>query len=96
MDYLKMNELDEEYLEVHFDVSSYIAIENFIDDLAGLPSDVRTIVRDTELELGVGGLYLLAKKWTDEFMSIHENTVWGEDRDYYETIREFLDKKNYE
>lgn len=93
MDFLKMSELNEDYLEVHFDASSYIAIEGFIDDVEGLSSDVKSIVRKTENALGFGGLYLLAKKWTDEFMLMHENTIWGEDRNYFETIREFLNKK---
>ena len=80
----------ETYLETHFEVVSYIerymlASEN--------DYDVNTsAIIDRHKAQGHGGLYELAKEWTDEFQSIHENTEF--DGDWLDTIDEYLANKN--
>lgn len=43
-------------------------------------------------EQGMGGRYLLAHEWTNEFEKLNEGREW--DGEFYDEIDEFLVKKN--
>lgn len=43
---------------------------------------------------GTGGLYELAKEWTDKFTEQYKDVAWGEEIEYYDTIEEFLTQQN--
>lgn len=81
----------ETYLETHFEVVSYI--ESYMLDVGGSAYDDNTsVIIDRHKAQGHKGLYELAKEWTDEFQSIHENTEF--DGDWLDTIDEYLANKN--
>ncbi len=73
------------YLETHFEIVQFITRkENESSD---------NIVKRTASDSGTGGLYELAKKWTDEFEAKYKDTLWGEELDFFDTIEEFLEGK---
>ena len=74
----------EDYLEVHFDIVRHITET---EDTDGTPANE---VSETQ---GFGGLYQLAKEWTDEFQSKYKDTIWGQELAYSETLEEFLTSK---
>jgi hypothetical protein len=80
------NEDLENYLETHFDVVAFInyQLETYVDN---------QVYKRHEAQ-GSGGMYLLAKQWTDEFTEKYKNIVWGEELEYYDTLEEFLNNKN--
>lgn len=81
------SEKDSDYLEAYFDVVE------FITDKLNKYED--TIILRIHYEQGNGGMYELAKEWTDEFIEKYKDVAWGEgDLDYYDTIEEFLTNKN--
>lgn len=81
----------ESYLETHFEVVSYI--ERYMLNIGASTYDNNTsAIIDRHKAQGHGGLYELAKEWTDEFQSIHENTEF--DGNWIDTIDEFLANKN--
>lgn len=81
----------ESYLETHFEVVSYI--ERYMLSVGGSDYDDNTSpIIERHKAQGHGGLYELAKEWTDEFQSIHENTEF--DGNWIDTIDEFLSNKN--
>ena len=80
-------EKDSDYLEAYYEVVKFIEyqLENYVD----------TVVYKKMNHKGTGGLYELAKEWTDEFTEKYKDVVWGEgDLEYYDTIEEFLTNKN--
>ena len=85
-----MENLDD-YLETHFDVVAYITdhLNNYWD---GLANDT-VIIKHYE-SWGSGGMYDLAKEWTDIFMRDYKDVEWGNELEYYDTIEEFLSNKN--
>lgn len=78
----------EGYLETHFDVVGFIIAERQTD------YDTNSKVDLTIREKGLGGLYELAKEWTDEFTEKYKDEVWGEKFEYYDTLEVFLNNKN--
>lgn len=81
----------ESYLETHFEVVSFI--ERYMSKISGSDyDDNNSAIIIRHKGQGQGGLYELAKEWTDEFQSIHENTEF--DGDWLDTIDEFLANKN--
>lgn len=75
----------EEFLEVHYDVSVVL------EKLSDLDSDKQPLFFNNYFfNYGTGGLYVLAKAWTESFMYIHEDVIWGEDADYNDTFEEFI------
>ena len=85
-------EKDSNYLEVYFDTVQFITdcLDNEMDY-----GTIRNVVCKRQIEQGSGGMYELAKEWTDEFTEKYKDVVWGEDDlEYYDTIEEFLTNKN--
>lgn len=80
----------EEYLEVHYDIVEFIS-----DHLMTTWTDSSVIKQRYEAH-GRGAMYELSKEWTDIFMRDYEDTEWGEDMEYYDTIGEFCWAKNKE
>lgn len=81
----------EDYLETHFDVVEFI-----IGHLTAWEGkdNWSTILKRHEIQ-GSGGMYELAKEWTDKFTEQYKNVAWGEGSlDYYDTIEEFLTQQN--
>lgn len=74
----------EDYLETHFEMVRHI-LET--EDVKGTPSYEVSEVN------GFGGLYQLAKEWTDEFQNKYKDTVWGAELDFNDTLEEFLKSK---
>lgn len=73
------------YLETHFEIVQFITRkENESSD---------NIVKRIASNSGTGGLYELAKEWTDEFEAKHKYTIWGEELYFFDTIEEFLEGK---
>lgn len=84
-------EKDSDYLEAYFDTVQFIT--DCLDQVDY--SDITTVVCRRNYEQGSGGMYELAKEWTDEFTEKYKDVVWGEDDlEYYDTIEEFLTNKN--
>jgi hypothetical protein len=74
---------DESYLETYYEVSAFI--ERQAVDECG-------VAYDTICSQGRGGLYTLAKMWTDEFETLHADKQW--DGEWDGTLDEFLSQKN--
>jgi hypothetical protein len=75
--------MNENWHETHYEMVQAI-IEN---------SD-SVIVKTTEEESGIGGLYELAKELTDEFEELHKDKVWGEnDNSFFEELEIFINFK---
>jgi hypothetical protein len=75
-------EITPQYLETHFEVVSVI-----------INSTEYNTIKEVYDNQGTGGLYELAKDWTDEFEKKFQDVVWGEDLDYFDTIDAFLNNK---
>ena len=71
------------YLETHFEIVQAITIE-------WLKGNPQGKVKEKQEESGHGGLYELAKDLTDKFEKLHENTEWGFELGYFETLEEFI------
>jgi hypothetical protein len=74
------------YLETHFEIVQAITIEWLNDEPVGKVK----VIHD---ERGSGGLYELAKELTDKFEKLHENTEWGFELGYLETLEEFIENE---
>lgn len=81
----------EDYLETYYEVVKFIEyqLENYVDSVPYRQMNHKDI----------GGLYELAKEWTDKFTEQYKDVVWGEESDsgaleYYDTIEEFLTQQN--
>lgn len=84
----------EDWAETHFEIVSRI-LDNEDNLLKVLES-----LDDLELGSGTGGLWTLAKKWTDEFEELTKDITWGEENpstdeyyDYYTYLDDFVDKE---
>lgn len=76
------------YLEAYFDIVQYITRE--LDN----HYEMITVISKRKYEQGSGGMYELAKEWTDEFTEKYKGVAWGEEIEYYDTIEEFLTQQN--
>jgi hypothetical protein len=70
-------------LETYYEVSTFI--ERKADEECG-------VAYDTICSQGRGGLYTLAKMWTDEFEQLHIDRQW--DGEWLEVLDEFINNKN--
>ena len=80
----------EDWQETHYEIVEILSAElvrNEDDSLA-----VQTITQE-----GTGGLYLLAKRLTDEFQEKYTATLWGstEELCFFEKIEEFMSVQKY-
>jgi hypothetical protein len=82
----------EDYLETHFEVVSYIT--SVMTNIHPTTNWNKTPICLRFEEQGTGGLYLLAKEWSDEFSDIHKDTLWGEDLDWNDALNEFFTLKD--
>jgi len=75
-----------EYLETHYEISTYLALT---EDSPG------TMAQVTRQNKGIGGLYELAKKLTDQFTEQHAGTLWGcsDETDFFDVLAEFMREK---
>ncbi len=78
--------INTDWIEAHHDIVAEISRINSLDKPYGL-------VRKATEENGISGMYDLGIKLTDEFIKLHEKTIWGEELEYYETIELFLNQK---
>ena len=76
-------ERDSDYLETHYLISVFLDANEF---------DNRTLC-DIREEYGTGGLWEKAESLTDEFHLKYNDTIWGEELDYHDTLEEFLKEK---
>ena len=78
-----------EYLETHYEISSYLALTEESPD---------TLAQFTRQNEGIGGLYELAKKLTDQFTEETAGTQWvtSDEADYFETLGEFMYQREQE
>lgn len=72
------------WLETHFEVVKAITIEWMKDEPCALISHIQA-------SSGRGGLYELAQELTDEFETLHADTLW--DGEFFDTIDAFLTAK---
>jgi hypothetical protein len=74
------------WAETHFEVVQFISSqeEGFINN--------GTKIEQIRTDLGTGGLYELAEKWTDEFENKYKGKEWS--GEYFDAIDEFLTNKN--
>ena len=84
----------EEYLETYFDVVAFITERQLWYYEHGEESE-EVIYKHYE-NWGSGGMYDLAKEWTDIFMRDYKDVEWGNELEYYDTIEAFLKNKNQE
>lgn len=81
----------ESWHETHYEVCTFIGA--YLHKWRG-NRDGSALVNRYEAE-GTGGMYDLAKEWTDEFEEAHSLEHWTVDNlDFFETIEEFLHNKN--
>lgn len=81
----------EDFLETHYEIVSFI--ESHLHWTAG-DEEIKTVITDTDFCYGQGGLYELAKNWTEIFQEKYKNEIWGETADYHDTLKNFLEQKN--
>ena len=81
------------WYETYFEIVSFIIeVENYYNEsINGCENELVYLKRQ---EQGQGGIYELAKDWTDEFEKQYKNIVWGEDLDWTDTIENWLITKN--
>jgi hypothetical protein len=72
--------------ETHFEIVSAIALELNKDEPCGTIQLIHALQ-------GHGGMYELAKDMTDEFQTLHADTVWGEDLDFRDEIESFINSE---
>ncbi len=84
----------EEYLEVYYDIAEFITLRDQYYDRNN--DGKEEAIHKRYEEQGRGGMYELAKEWTDIFMRDYEDTEWGVEIEYYETMEAFLIEKNKE
>lgn len=79
----------ESWSETHHEIVRYVTIklESFYDE------EDSTIIKKYK-SFGIGGEYILAKEWADEYEQLNEGNDYGED-DFFEKVPEFCDLKNY-
>ena len=77
--------IDEDYLETYFEVVQHLVLT--------LDNEYSKSFSTREAE-GFGGVYLLAKEWTDEFQRKYKNYLF--DGDWFDIIDDFLLKKENE
>ena len=75
-----MDKNKESWHETHFDIVRAI-VEN---------EETSPVIIKQLDEIGSGGLYDLANELTNKFESIHQNTIWGDELEYYNTMEEFI------
>ncbi len=85
--YNSYNFRNDNWLENYFEIVSFITAQ-----LIQNP-DGDTMIKWQQERQGTGGLYTMAQTWADEFEQEFRNKDW-DDGSYYETIEEWLDKKN--
>lgn len=68
--------------EVHFDISTAIGEALMCDG-----SNAAIKVRE---EVGTGGIYDFAKELTNKFEMSNKGVVWGDEKEYYDTMEEFI------
>jgi hypothetical protein len=103
MDYLKIiyganpdefNDMMASYLETYHEM--VLGIERAKS--RGNIGDPQNIVQVVYEERGTGGMYELAKEWTDEFQKVNEDAEW--DGEFFDEIEMFftfkLAEKQYE
>ncbi len=74
----------EEYLETYFEIVESITL--------AMQFDTDTVVHQVYAAQGRGGLYELAKQWTDEFQSLYGDREW--DSEWLDVITDFFNSKN--
>jgi hypothetical protein len=72
--------------ESHFEIVRAIALELDKDQPCGTIELICSVQ-------GHGGMYELAKDMTNEFETLHADTVWGEDLDFQDEIESFINSK---
>lgn len=77
----------ESYLETHFEI-----VQAIVTSMLN-PDQMPLVLERTQADYGRGGLYALAKVWTDEFEEKYKEVAWGEDMEYFDVIETFLDEK---
>jgi hypothetical protein len=73
----------EDYLETHFEISN--AIQSQLDNEGSIAYKIAE-------QGGIGSIYELAKKLTDEFTQKYSDEYW-EANDFFDTLEEFLKDK---
>lgn len=77
----------EEYLETHYEMANRLNYFHSETDL------LEPIFNQKEYG-GIGGCYILAKEWTDEFQLKYKDANWGEDGlDWHDTLHNFISAK---
>jgi len=76
-------ERDSDYLETHYIISAFI--DKYQDEIQSLI--------DIQNDCGMGGLWMEAESLTNEFQSKYNETAWGEELDWHDTLDQFLTEK---
>lgn len=79
---METTQLNEEYLETHFEMVASITAIDSLDE----PFGIVQYVHDC---LGVGGLYMLAKSMTDSFVEKYKDANWGDGIEWFDELAEF-------
>lgn len=74
--------------ETHFEVVQFICA---LEDGFASRGDKVDSVRE---EMGIGGVYELARDWTDEFELKYKDSIWDGENEFFETLENFLTIKN--
>jgi uncharacterized Ntn-hydrolase superfamily protein len=79
------------YLEAHHDIVEAIILDEENTDVDS-KSDIVTEVRQT---IGIGGIYDLAIELTTKFERENKGVSWGDEKEYYDTMEDFIKKELY-
>lgn len=71
--------------EAHYDISAAIG-EALMSDDTNKAIEVRE-------EIGSGGIYDFARELTKKFENDNKGVVWGDEKEYYDTMEEFITKE---
>ena len=71
----------EDYLETHYEIVS--TLERMLD-MEGSLAEIY------KYNYGIGGMYELAKKMTEDFQGQYKLTMWGQELDWNDTLHSFI------
>lgn len=80
----------EDWYETHHVIVALVS--GVVDDITFDENFNNTIAKRFK-EQGTGGMYELAREWTDEFENKYKGIVWGEELEYFDTIYDFFSGK---
>ena len=84
-----MKTIDTDWIETHHEIVAEITL--IMESREADHDPRRAALENHQDEFGMGGMWELAEKWTDEFSGNHKDRAW--EGEYFEELQAFIDKK---